>query len=339
MHKKLASDLTSLAHSILQMKNKEDVFALKQKAHEVYEKLSLLAYVEEYINTTPQAEETKEELIESIAQIETARANTNLKEEKTSEVNDVKEIIEVTEETPVVETINEELEVLEDHQVVEQNEVKVEVVEETPIIIESIEEKIEEIEHPITVENVAEEVTEIVEEVVEEPTLIQEEEEKKEEKTQEIEEQPFDELESLLFGEDDNSAFKEAKFIEELKAPEEKEEEVVEPKIPTLEDELKDTLPVDIMADLFQKVEPKKTINDHLQTTIQIGLNDRIAFVKHLFDGNQTDFNRVISQLNTFKTEREAKNFISKMVKPDYDWSAKEEYEIRFLEIIERRFA
>ena len=36
MHKKLAADLTSLAHSILQMKNKEDVFALKIKAHEVY---------------------------------------------------------------------------------------------------------------------------------------------------------------------------------------------------------------------------------------------------------------------------------------------------------------
>ena len=41
MHKKLANDLTSLAHSILQMKNKEDILALKQKAYEVYEKLSV----------------------------------------------------------------------------------------------------------------------------------------------------------------------------------------------------------------------------------------------------------------------------------------------------------
>ena len=49
MHKKLAADLTSLAHSILQMKNKEDVFALKAKAHEAYEKLAVLAFVEEYI--------------------------------------------------------------------------------------------------------------------------------------------------------------------------------------------------------------------------------------------------------------------------------------------------
>ena len=63
MHKKLAADLTSLAHSILQMKNKEDVFALKTKAHEVYEKLAVLAFVEEYINNTPNPDHSKEELV------------------------------------------------------------------------------------------------------------------------------------------------------------------------------------------------------------------------------------------------------------------------------------
>jgi len=70
MHKKLAADLTSLAHSILQMKNKEDVFALKAKAHDVYEKLALLAYVEEYINNTPNVTTTKEELIATLTDIE-----------------------------------------------------------------------------------------------------------------------------------------------------------------------------------------------------------------------------------------------------------------------------
>ena len=63
MHKKLAADLTSLAHSILQMKNKEDVFALKTKAHEVYEKLAVLAFVEEYINNTHNPDHTKDELV------------------------------------------------------------------------------------------------------------------------------------------------------------------------------------------------------------------------------------------------------------------------------------
>jgi hypothetical protein len=66
MHKKLESDLMSLAHSILKMKNKKDVFALKQKSKEIYEKLSMLAFVEEYVNTTPNLKESKEELIEKV---------------------------------------------------------------------------------------------------------------------------------------------------------------------------------------------------------------------------------------------------------------------------------
>ena len=50
MHKKLESELISLAHSILQMKNKDDVSALLEKASEIHEKLSVLAFVENYVN-------------------------------------------------------------------------------------------------------------------------------------------------------------------------------------------------------------------------------------------------------------------------------------------------
>lgn len=74
------------------------------------------------------------------------------------------------------------------------------------------------------------------------------------------------------------------------------------------------------------------------KNNIQVGLNDRIAFVNQLFDGSQQDFNRVVSQLNSFKTEAEAKNFIYEFVKPDYDWSAKEEFEQRLITLIERKF-
>ena len=61
--------------------------------------------------------------------------------------------------------------------------------------------------------------------------------------------------------------------------------------------------------------------------------------MKNLFDGSQEDFNRVVSQLNSFKTEKEAKKFINKMVKPDYDWKNHEALENRFITIIERRFS
>ena len=43
--------------------------------------------------------------------------------------------------------------------------------------------------------------------------------------------------------------------------------------------------------------------------------------------------------LNYFKTEKEARKFINKMVKPDYNWSEHEELENRFMEIVSRKFA
>jgi hypothetical protein len=108
--------------------------------------------------------------------------------------------------------------------------------------------------------------------------------------------------------------------------------------LPTLEDELKDTISADVVSELFENAQ-KKSLNDKLQGDIQIGLNDRIAFVKNLFGGSQEDFNRVVSQLNSFKTQKEAKKFINKMVKPDYDWTDKEEVEERFMSIVERKFS
>ncbi len=110
----------------------------------------------------------------------------------------------------------------------------------------------------------------------------------------------------------------------------------------SLEEEFKGAISADYAADLFEKaakVTTKKSLNDSLsQTQIQIGLNDRIAFVKYLFEGSQTDFNRVLSQLNSFSTEEQAKHFINATVKPDYNWADKPDYEERFMGLIERRF-
>lgn len=82
-----------------------------------------------------------------------------------------------------------------------------------------------------------------------------------------------------------------------------------------------------------------QSLNERLGSNVmQIGLNDRIAFVKHLFDGSQEDLNRVLSQLNTFQNYNEAEDFISSLVKPEYKWSEKEEYEERFMELVRVRF-
>ena len=83
----------------------------------------------------------------------------------------------------------------------------------------------------------------------------------------------------------------------------------------------------------------QSSINERYGTgTIRLGLNDRIAFMNHLFDGSQEDLNRVLSQINTFESFAEAENFIEQMVKPDYDWSQKEEFEMRFMDVVRQKF-
>ena len=83
-----------------------------------------------------------------------------------------------------------------------------------------------------------------------------------------------------------------------------------------------------------------KSLNDKLkQGSLQIGLNDKIAFIKHLFDGKSEDYDRVISQINTTSNLEDAERLIQNIIKPDYnDWKGKEEYEERFMEIVQSKF-
>jgi hypothetical protein len=83
-----------------------------------------------------------------------------------------------------------------------------------------------------------------------------------------------------------------------------------------------------------------KSLNDRLKgASLKIGLNDKLAFIKHLFEGKNEDYDRVISQINTIHSLAEARKLILEMVKPDYNnWNGKEEYEERFIEIVEGKF-
>jgi len=83
-----------------------------------------------------------------------------------------------------------------------------------------------------------------------------------------------------------------------------------------------------------------KSVNDKLGKVFQIGLNDKLAFVKHLFNGNVEDYNRVLSQLGSIDSQERSIAFINNMVKPEYNnWERKEEYEARLIALIERRFS
>jgi hypothetical protein len=250
MHKKLEAELVGLAHSILQMKNNNDIVSLHKTAQELYEKLSILKFVNANLEITSMENDESKQKVSNV----TENTEVELVEEKKDEI------------------INE----------VEKNEISLEIEEKKIISGEAVKE---------------------------------------------------------IFGIDNYQIKDDEEDLPSLQN--------------ALEEEFKDAISADVAANLFEKAVkdvqtsevvkeevPKRSLNDALfSKNIQVGLNDRIAFVKYLFDGSQEDFNRVLSQLNSFKSLEEAKSFIFDFVKPDYDWTNKEEFEERLIQLIERKFS
>ncbi len=107
-------------------------------------------------------------------------------------------------------------------------------------------------------------------------------------------------------------------------------------------EEFKDTVSLDETERLFEtrKEEIRQlSLNDKLVgSSIQVGLNDRIAFVNKLFNFSQSDFNKVLTHLNACSTREEALHYVQYQVKTNYNWKGKEDLEERFITLIERKF-
>lgn len=134
-------------------------------------------------------------------------------------------------------------------------------------------------------------------------------------------------------------------FIEVKKEPEQVLDQNIEETLPLMET-IKEIITEFPKVDLkqaetqeLQKHPPIKNLNDHFSKGLQIDLNDRLAFIKYLFETNIQQYQRVVSQIVTFSNWEEAQNFVVQIVKPDYNnWEGKEIYEERFLKIIENNF-
>lgn len=136
---------------------------------------------------------------------------------------------------------------------------------------------------------------------------------------------------------DDSKSPVEETVVENTKVSEEK------PKKVKKEKKAKDVVETSIIDDAFATIKPKKgakSVSEMFNKSITLGLNDRIAFQMHLFNDSDQDLNRVVSQLNTMNNITEALDFINHMVKPDYNnWEGKEEFENRFMALVEKRFS
>lgn len=118
------------------------------------------------------------------------------------------------------------------------------------------------------------------------------------------------------------------------------EEQQILRQTPSLEEFLaKSKATVFDKKDHTEEVKPAQSLNDRFSKEIQIGLNDKLAFIQKLFFGSESEYNRVLQHLNQLHSLEEAAQYIQQQVKPTYNnWKGKEEYEERFLHLILRRF-
>ena len=314
MKKKLEADLMSIAHRVLQMKNKSDINQLCIETQKLYEKLSVLRFVEEHFGG-PKPTIGQAEIVEKMKQF---FEENHLSETKPIKVQDEIVVEEITQQEIVdEEIIVGEIENVSDEEI-EEEEIEEEEIEEVREDVAEIDFQEEEIniEEPVAIEesNVlgfmpAFELD--IENEIEEP--------KKAEAIQIS-------FEDFLGGDYSDTLFVKADQIEETQTP-------ISFEIPASDDFQEEET-------ISEKMETKATsLNEKLSKGINIDLNDRIAFVKHLFGNSDEDYNRVLNQIITYDNFEEAQNFIDDMVKPDYNsWKGKDDYSQRFIEIIEKKF-
>ena len=327
MKKRVSAELISIAHRILKLKNHSETVQLQQEAKNLYDQLTILRFYEENFELVKN--EISEEVLE--AKLEGKQADIfeqpiavveEIAPEREVEVDsEVSEPIakEKVEETPVEEEKIVVAELIVEDDEDEEEEVLITSMDEEPIEEEIIEEA------PVAASEVSEPKTkEPAKQISFEDLLVHDYQELDFVKVEDV---PA-EVEKVT-----ETVFEAVMPVEEVK--EEIQAEPIfaeEPKV--LEEEVKVT---------FEKVsqEPKNSsLNDRLNKAITFGLNDRIGFEKKLFGGSSDDFNRVVSQLNTFDSFEEAKAFVDDFVKPDYNnWEGAEEFETRFMEIVEKKFS
>ena len=283
MKKKLEADLISIAHKVLQMKNKSDINQLLIETQKLQEKLSVLKFIEEHFD---EAKPTigKTEAIEKMEQA--------FEEDQTSEVTIMEEELTPvdletpTDETSFAENIENVVPEIKAEEVITQNELP-------------------EVEKPNNLGFLP---------AFELDVDFQEEPENKKESAQIS-------FEDLLGGNYNDTLFV---------------------KLETKDADVSDNTmvtPPKMDLNLQSEKTESATLNETLTKGIKIDLNDRIAFVKHLFGNSNEEYNRVLNQLITYDSLEEVQDFIEEMVKPDYNnWQGKEDYSQRFMEIIEKKF-
>lgn len=305
MKNRLEAELVSIAHRVLKLKGKSDVIQLQKETLNLYEKLSVLRFVEE--NSDDVMVNVPEDIFEKLEQKQIHK-EANIAEEKEPEA--------VTVSADLEEPKQSDKEVVEEKSELEEVREQINEVEEQKNVIEDVYEK--EAEESLVSDGT---VRTLFDEISEDQQL----------------QNQFEDFETQL---SEVKATKPSTYMipiifEELTPDDEpKKEKPITPVI------------TELFSDVEKEVVPSQpkvmrtvSINDAVKKNFNIGLNDRIAFEFHLFNGDKEGFERTIAHLDLYTTFDEARNYIEQIVKPNYQyWDNKAEYESRFLEVIESKF-
>ncbi|WP_396150104.1 hypothetical protein [Flavobacterium sp.] len=326
MKKKIEGELISIAHRLLKLKNHTETIQLLEEVKKLYEQLALLKFYE--ANTALVNEEFSEELFEEkVEKIIVGTIDVVDEEEIYVEMASKEHIAQIEEELFEKNEISHELFPSSDIVEIEKEEILSESIEEETPEEELLEEEL--LEEKSVQEEAPEQVietqikkkkttsnpeiigTKVTKQISMEDILVHDYQDTFFEKKEATNEPTSDSSEAVT----------EEEIIEEISI----EVESVSESTPEVE--------IEIVSETKEEI---PVVNGK---AIVLGLNDKIAFEKNLFAGNGDDLNRVLSQLNTFTNWEEAKSFVLDFVKPDYNnWENKEEFEVRFLEIVENKF-
>ena len=335
MKKKIEGELISIAHRLLKLKNHTETVQLHEEVKKLYEQLTLLKFYE--ANTALVNEEFSEEFFEEkVAKIVVGTIEVEDEEEEIMEMASKEHIAQIEEELFENNDISheafpgngdDEIEMASKEHIAQITE---ELFEKNDISHEAFPAK--EVSEEVGVEAVVE-VKEEKKEITSNPEIIG----TKVSKQISMDDILVHDYQATMFVKKDEP------IIEELI-----KEPVFEAVQPEISGEVKEELDKSNAVEVVVKEElvVKEEIKTEIKTepiptgkAIVLGLNDKIAFEKNLFAGNGDDLQRVLSQLNTFTNWDEAKSFVLDFVKPDYNnWENKEEFEVRFLDIVETKF-
>lgn len=315
MKKKIEGELISIAHRLLKLKNHTETIQLLEEVKKLYEQLALLKFYE--ANTALVNEEFSEELFEEkVEKIIVGTIDVVDEEEIYVEMASKEHIAQIEEELFEKNEISHELFPSSESEEFEKEEILSESIDEESIEESQVEEVIETpIEKKEITSNPEIIGTKVSKQISMEDILVHDYQDTFFEK-KEAENEPTS---------DSSEPITEEEIIEEINDEVSNEVEPALESTPEVE--------IEIVSETKEEI---PVVNGK---AIVLGLNDKIAFEKNLFAGNGDDLNRVLSQLNTFTNWEEAKSFVLDFVKPDYNnWENKEEFEVRFLEIVENKF-